>query len=124
MVILCLRWWYSAGWQWVWQRVLIDRLVWINEVFSTKDLVRTIFAPYRQTFAGNAKGSPGDLLRAFADRSISRIIGATVRLILIIAALIGSLLIITVGLATLLIWPILPVLPLVGIVGILTGVGV
>ena len=124
IMFLCLRWWYGAGWQWIWQSVLVERLVWVNEVFSTADLLKTLFAPYRQTYAGQVKGSIGDHFRAFADRSISRVIGAVVRLLLVLMAVIGSGIVAFVALITLIIWPFLPLMPALSIVMMIAGVGV
>lgn len=123
IMFLCLRWWYGAGWQWIWKSVLVERLIWVNEVFSTKDLLKTLFAPYRQTYAGKIKGSLGDQLRAFADRSISRVIGAVVRLGLVFMAIIGSGLVTLVALITLIIWPFLPLMPAASIVLAVMGAG-
>jgi len=124
ILFLCLRWWYGAGWQWIWRSVLVERLVWVNEVFSTSDLLKTLFAPYRQTFAGRIKGSLGDQLRAFADRSISRVIGAIVRLALVFVALIGSGIVTLVALLTLIVWPFLPLMPAISVAMMIIGVGV
>lgn len=121
VAFLCLRWWYSGGWRWIWDCLLVERLIWVNEVFSTADLIRTIFAPYRQTFAGAVNGSIGAKFRAFVDRSISRVIGAIVRLFLIFAAMIGSLLVATVAFITLIAWPILPLMPIISIGLMISG---
>lgn len=102
----------------------MERLVWVNEVFSTSDLLKTLFAPYRQTFAGRIKGSLGDQLRAFADRSISRVIGAIVRLALVFVALIGSGIVTLVALLTLIVWPFLPLMPAISVAMMIIGVGV
>lgn len=103
---------------------MVERLVWVNEVFSTQDLLKTLFAPYRQTYAGGVKGSIGDHLRAFADRSISRVIGAVIRLILVFMAIIGSGIVVFIALLTLVIWPFLPLMPGISIFMALLGVGV
>lgn len=104
--------------------MLIAKVQWVNEIFSTKDLVKTMFAPFRQTYAGGVRGSIEDQFRRFIDRSISRIIGFIVRFFLLIVAFIGSATIAIVGLATLVIWPFLPLLPVIGIICFFLGVGV
>lgn len=111
VVYLCLRWWYSAGWHWVLQSVLIDRSTWVLETFSTGDLLRTLFAPFRQTYAGQSKGPLGMQIRAFFDRLISRVIGFIVRMILIGMALVAMLVVLLVAVVSLVVWPLIPALP-------------
>lgn len=114
VVFLCLRWWYGAGWQWVLQSVLVNRSNWVLETFSTSDLLRTLFAPYRQTFAGKVKGSLEVRLRAFFDTLISRVIGFIVRFFLICMSLVGLMVVLVVAVCTLIIWPFIPLLPVIG----------
>jgi hypothetical protein len=123
IVILCLRWWYGAGWQWVFQSVLVKRSEWIMETFSVSDLLRTLFAPFRQTYAGNIKGPLGVQIRAFFDRLISRVIGFIVRSFLLIMAAIGLFVVLLVAVVTLLLWPIIPLLPAIGIAFMIMEVG-
>jgi hypothetical protein len=122
IVILCLRWWYSAGWQWVFKSVLVERSEWIKETFSVDDLLRTLFAPFRQTYAGRIKGPLGVQIRAFFDRLISRVIGFIVRSFLLIMAVIGFFIVLLLAIVTLLIWPLIPLLPLAGIAMMAMGV--
>jgi hypothetical protein len=112
VVYLCLRWWYSAGWHWVLQSVLIDRSVWVMETFSTGDLARTLFAPFRQTYAGQIKGPLGVQIRAFFDRLISRVIGFIVRMVLISMSLVAMLVVLLTAIIGLVVWPLIPLLPL------------
>lgn len=120
---LSLRWWYSAGWQWVWARAVSQRVRWCLETFSLSTLIRTLFSPFKQTFAGGVKGSIGDHFRAFVDRSISRVIGFLVRSILILAALVSILFVLVSGVLLVLIWPLLPMVPGLGVVLYAAGVG-
>jgi hypothetical protein len=122
VVFLCLRWWYGQGWMWIWNKLLVERLIWINEVFSTSDMLRTLFAPYKQTYAGGSRGAIGDQLRAFADRSISRVIGAFIRLALVLVATLGALLTILLAALTMLIWPFLPITPVIAIICSISGI--
>lgn len=123
IVYLCLRWWYSAGWQWVWQSVFIQRCQWILETFSAGDLLRTLFAPFRQTYAGTVKGPLDVQIRAFFDRLISRVIGFVVRSILLFMALIGLMVVIVIALVTVVLWPLIPLIPLISIGLLISGVG-
>lgn len=114
-IFLCLRWWYSAGWQWVWQSTLIDRSRWIMQTFSAKELLKTLFAPFRQTYAGKVRGGLDVQVRAFFDKLISRVIGLVVRLILLFMALVGLLVVIIVSIICLLAWPLIPLLPIISL---------
>jgi hypothetical protein len=60
-------------------------------------------------------------LRAWGDKQFSRVIGAVVRLMLIICGLAGALLYGALGVTMLLVWPLLPFVPLVGIVLTIAG---
>ena len=84
---LCLRWWYGAGWQWAWQRAVVSRINFCMEMFSISDLSRSLFAPFKQTFVGQVKGSPGDHFRAFFDRTLSRVFGFFILSVLIMVGL-------------------------------------
>lgn len=120
---LCLRWWYSAGWGYAWQRGVVQRLQWCESTFSMGNLVRTWFAPFKQTYTGSVKGSLGMHFRAAIDRLISRVIGFLVRSILLVAGLVCSLFVFFTGLIFMAVWPLIPLLPLVAIVLISMGVG-
>lgn len=121
IILLCLRWWYSAGWLWVLQSVLIDRCTWVLETFSAGDLLRTLFAPFRQTYAGSIKGPLGLQIRAFFDRLISRVIGFVVRSFLLIMALVGLIVVFVVAIVGLIAWPFIPLLPIFGLFLMSTG---
>ena len=123
IILLCLRWWYSAGWLWVLRSVLIERTNWVLETFSTGDLARTLFAPFRQTYTGSVKGPLDVKIRAFFDSVISRVIGFVVRSILIVMSLVGVLVVFIVAVVSLLAWPLIPALPIVGVVLMSTGMG-
>lgn len=121
--LLCLRWWYSAGWLWVFDSVLVRRCNWILETFSAGDLARTLFAPFRQTYAGKIKGGLDVQIRAFFDRLISRAIGFVVRGFLLLMAGVGMMVVLVVAVALLIIWPLIPLLPFVGVALMGMGVG-
>lgn len=123
VIYLCLRWWYSAGWQWVLQSVLVERCRWVMETFSVSDLLRTLFAPFRQTYAGQIKGPLGEQLRAFFDRLISRVIGLIVRLFLLGMAFVALMVVVVVAVVSLIVWPFIPMMPVLGIVLMSMGVG-
>lgn len=124
VIYLCLRWWYSAGWYWVLRSMLMARCNWILETFSVPELLRTLFAPFRETYAGKVKGPLDVQIRAFFDRFISRIIGFIVRTFLIGMAVVGLVAVFVVAVFSLLAWPFIPLLPVIGIILMVAGVGV
>lgn len=109
-IVGILSWWYGEGWV---QRVGIvrERLARTLDYFSIGLLLKTLFSPYRQISAGSVDGPLGVKWRAFVDRTISRIIGAIVRMVIIIVGcgfiIIHSL----VGALTLVLWFVVPLLP-------------
>lgn len=86
-------------------------------------LVRTWFAPFKQTYAGKVKGSIGEHLRAAVDSLISRVMGFIVRSFLLLAGLVCSLLVLISGFAFMIVWAFIPALPLVALVLIAMRVG-
>lgn len=95
----------------------------IAEFFSIVSLLKTLFAPFRQDSI-DTKNAPINLkLQALGGNLISRIFGFMVRVILIVC---GSILVLfnsAVGIALLVIWPLLPFAPLVTALLIFIGVG-
>lgn len=87
------------------------------------NLVRTWFAPFKQTYTGPVKGSIGTHFRAAIDSLISRVIGFMVRSILLITGAMCSLFVFFTGLVFIAIWPLIPLLPIVALVLIGLGVG-
>lgn len=109
LAISFLEWWYAQGWG-IFASGLAQRLKSSADFFSLKLLIRTLFSPFRQISATST--GPGQII----DRLISRAIGFIVRLGLM---LFGAVLIIietVVGLALLIIWPLVPAAPIICIV--------
>ena len=114
-VVGLISWWYGAGWKQQAYRTA-NRLMSLMDYFSIDSLLKTLFSPYRQISAGKVRGPVGVQLRAFFDRTFSRIIGAVVRTIVII---IGSFTIVVAaiwGIVSLLLWLVMPLLPVAGVV--------
>lgn len=115
-----LGWWYGGGWTSRLQMIL-DRLKATADFFSIGLMFSTLFAPFRQISAGRVDGSPADQMRAFADRTISRVIGAIARFFMIIA---GVLVLATqslIGLMIMLFWPLVPIFPIIGLIAMVIG---
>ena len=116
-------WWYSHGWA-VFIRKLRGIFSNITDFFSMDSLIRTLFQPFRQISAGSARADSSlDLkFHMFLDRLVSRFIGFSTRLILLIAGLLIIIVGGIVGLFLVIIWPLIPLAPIIGIVLAISGV--
>lgn len=119
-IVGLLGWWYGAGWRGRGIR-LREKLASSMDYFSIDLLLRTFFSPFRQISAGKAGGSLNDQMRAFADRLISRAIGAMIRLVMILVGLLAIMLHSVLGVILLVLWGIVPLLPLIGVILAITG---
>jgi hypothetical protein len=116
-----ISWWYGRGWVGQWRRMTL-RFKTTLDFFSVGQLLSTLFAPFRQISATPTSGSGlGAAFRNFIDKLISRIIGAIVRFMTIIAGLIVILFqaiyegILIIG------WWFVPLLPIAGLVLLAIG---
>lgn len=109
-----LRWWYGAGWtdQLDSTRLHLRK---INDFFSVSLLAKNLVQPFRQISAESVRGSLDVQFRAWLDRLISRVVGAFMRLIMIIAGLVWLLASIVFYGIWLILWPFVPVIPLIGL---------
>lgn len=112
-------WWYLSGWARV-VKGLGTKLSNAMDFFSLGLLLKTLFEPFKQISAGEA--APGAQMQAFFDRLFSRVIGAVVRIGLLLVGILVVLVELTLGLALIIIWPVIPFLPLVGLVMTIGGV--
>lgn len=116
IIVDMYAWWYVRGWAWVAGYFLKTRNQKTLQLFSVTDLVKTLFAPYRQTFAGSLGGGFGIKLRGLVDQTISRVIGFMVRSVLILAGLFLAFINTVIGFVMIIIWPVIPFLPVVAVV--------
>lgn len=118
-----LRWWYGAGWR---RRVglLHERLAGLADLFSFAVIGRTLFAPFRQISAAPVGGAMAVQLRAWFDKLFSRLVGAVVRLFVLVAGVVVCLVALLIGIVELILWPLMPLLPAVGVVLFSLGVRV
>jgi len=115
-----LSWWYKNGW--IDQiQTMKDRLESSADFFSVGQLASTLFAPFRQISAEKVSGSIGDQMRALLDRTISRFVGAAVRIFMIIFGLTAMLLQIIFGILVIVIWPIIPLFVIIGLIMMIIG---
>lgn len=113
-------WWYTGGWR-DQARLISARFVRASDYFSIGLLLRSLFDPFRQTFADGGGPSFDAKLRAWADKTISRGIGAMVRTAIIIVGTLALLFECVIGVLRLIAWPLLPLLPIIGLVLALSG---
>ncbi len=108
-------WWYGQGWKKV-ATILIEKAATSEDYFSIDLLLKTLFSPFRQISAdGNQGGTLGDKMRDAFDKLFSRVIGAVIRLLLILTGTVWLFFSLVVDIIILLLWPLLPVLPLIGL---------
>lgn len=103
---LMLSWWYGRGWFWLAGNIK-SRLEAINETFSVPTLLKTLFAPWKQI---QSPKSFKNFIQSSLDNFISRFIGATVRIGMLIFALFAFATVIVFGIVALIIWPFVPLL--------------
>jgi len=115
-----ISWWYGRGLQGQISRIR-DRLTATAGYFSIGQLLSTLFAPFRQISAGSVNGPVGAQLRAFFDKTISRLIGAIVRSFTILAGLIVMAVQVLVEAIVLVIWVVLPLFPIAGLILFVIG---
>ena len=118
-----LGWWYSRGWFWVGKHALVIRNKRILQFFSVADLLKTLFAPFRQDYIDTERAPIGVKLQALGTNLISRMIGFLIRVVLIACGLLLVGVNTALGLAIVLIWPLLPFAPLVAGLSALLWVG-
>lgn len=118
-----LGWWYSRGWAWAAHHLLVTRNVRVFRFFSVSDLLKTLFAPFRQDALQLSHAPIGVRLQAFGMNIISRCFGFLVRSILIIIGLVLVCVNTLLGLLGVLIWPLLPLSPIVAVICVSLGVG-
>ena len=123
MVILSMfSWWYTAGLGDQLQRVK-KMFVVVNDQFSIPLLLKTLFQPFRQISNFSVDGALEDKMRAWLDRTISRLIGAFIRIIMMIVGLIALVGVVILSLLRLMIWIAMPLLPLLGVF-LVTNLGI
>lgn len=101
-----IQWWYTQGWKNT-SAKLTDRLKNAADFFSIRLLVGNLFAPFRQISAGEAS-SPDMWLSVFFDKLLSRVIGAFIRVFLLIVGIVTIILQAIWGVFLVIVWPLIP----------------
>lgn len=112
-----LEWWYSRGWA-IYFEGFRARIRNSADFFSIGLLLKTLFQPFRQISANESDENRGidAHFQIIIDKLISRLIGAIVRICIIVAGLILMTIEIIGGIALGILWPFVPLLPIAGIV--------
>lgn len=99
-------WWYSKGFVEITRRVgrVLSR-IW--GFFSIPMLLRTLFAPWKRITTEAGK-SLQEHTRAWADNAISRLVGFTIRIFVIIAAFVSLTVVAVLGICFIIAWPFVP----------------
>jgi hypothetical protein len=115
LVVAFIQWWYGPGWADSAQRLKAHiRTTYLS--FSIPILLKTLFAPWKRIISPPGS-SLQDKMRAMLDNAISRAVGFTVRLFVLIAAGVTILFYVVFGGLLVLLWPALPLLGPALIVG-------
>lgn len=110
LVISFFQWWYGRGFV-EYLTGFGDRLKDLVDFFSIRLLIRNMFAPFRQISAGKADNLPLNArVRAWFDLLISRLVGATIRFMILVAGTIILIIRAIIGLALTVAWPLMPLL--------------
>ena len=115
-----MSWWYGSGWIGQLGRVR-SRLTGTASFFSIGQLAGTLFSPFRQISAESSGGPAAVQLRAFFDKTLSRVIGAIVRLFTIFAGIVTILFQALFELIIVVMWLVLPLFPVIGFIAFAIG---
>ena len=114
MVMLSMiTWWYLDGLKDQFSRVrkMLGR---VNDQFSIKLLLKTLFHPFRMIDADKNYGpSLGGKVQAWFDKLISCMIGGVIRTVVVIVGIIMLFLTLIFCVVRLVFWVILPILPII-----------
>lgn len=107
LILSFFSWWYGRGWQQV-ALGFGPRLGWVSDAFSARQLLRTLFEPWRRiiTYPG---ASLEERFRAWFDNLFSRMVGFVVRLFVLLAALATLVAMALLTALEVVVWPLLPV---------------
>lgn len=110
-------WWYGSGWK----SVLTSyrrRTESVTATFSVKQLIRTLFDPWRRIISYPGSGLDAKL-RAWLDNVISRAVGFGVRSLVLLVSLMAIVAVLIFTTLEIIVWPLLPLAaPILIIVGL------
>jgi hypothetical protein len=103
-----VSWWYGSGWAGA-LHATQQRLSKLAEAFSMGTLLHTLFAPWKRIISYPGAGLEAKM-RALLDNLISRCVGFTVRIFVLLAAAAAFVGLCVFGVLEIVIWPLLPIL--------------
>lgn len=109
-----LVWWYRQGWMQV-AKNAEARVSQVYQLFAIPILVRTWFEPWRRIITYPGAGIDAQL-RAMTDNLVSRLVGFTVRSVILLTVGILLLGCVLLTLLQVVFWPLLPLIAMVAIV--------
>lgn len=112
-------WWYGDGWRLQLLKAS-RRLAGVLDTFSVEIILRTWFAPFRQIGTERYGKSVDAIVRAWIDRTVSRIIGGIVRTFVLIMGLIAYAVTAVLSGVFLIAWLLTPVVSVLALVAALT----
>lgn len=107
LVFSMLQWWYTQGWGMFFGK-LADRLRNAADFFSLRLLVGNLFAPYRQISANGDTGQ--NFFQRLLDNLMSRLVGATIRIFLLIVGILAIIFQAIGGILIAVLWPLAPLI--------------
>lgn len=123
LLVDLLGWWYSHGFVWIGRQFFVVMAHKIMNFFSVQELLKTLFAPFRQDSTQVKNAPVGIRLQALGGNIISRIFGFIVRSVLIIIGLLFVMANYLMGCLVMIIWPLIPLSPILVLLLIVFGVG-
>ena len=102
------RWWYGAGWKLVQKSVRI-RMQRTLDSFSAPTLIKTLFAPWKRILTNPGAGI-SEHARAMVDNAVSRLVGFTIRIIVLLSAVVCFIAVGIAGMVQIIVWPLIPIL--------------
>jgi hypothetical protein len=116
------HWWYGAGWKLVQKNVQI-RTQRTLDSFSVPTLLKTLFAPWKRILTSPGAGL-SEHMRAMVDNAVSRLVGFTIRVIVLLSAAVCYVGIGVAGIVQIIVWPLVPILIVVCLIlGVVKGLG-
>ncbi|GHU08417.1 hypothetical protein FACS189431_4630 [Alphaproteobacteria bacterium] len=114
LIVSLFSWWYSTGF--IEQLASIKALfVKVNDQFSIPLLAKTLFKPFREIDNYRVDGALEDKFQAWFGRLTSRLIGALIRIVVMVVGLVVLILLAIISCLRIVIWLAMPALPFVGL---------
>jgi hypothetical protein len=117
LLIEFVSWWYGRGFISFFNKITtFVRTLW-NKL-SIPALAKTLFSPWKRITSSYGK-SVSEISRAVIDNTVSRLVGFTIRVSVILGGLIAMLILIILALLGLIFWPLTPLIILLLPIGVL-----